>query len=190
MGDSVDIKDLSIGNILSLLKKLKLGSLIWLVSSILVILISVYGAGAVSKIGIQKSPVFIQHFTENFVDRDHLELLLPEIMEESPDGIETDVEALSSLLWQLKSQDGYAQFLKGSKYFSVQVTHDGESFNFKWDRGPSAIPKILKKLSLPIDAGSIAQLNAELNLIGVAWLPDNTQIVRDIDGGVVVVGKQ
>jgi hypothetical protein len=190
MNDSIDIKDLSVADILSSLKRLKLGSIIWVVSSIVVVIVAVFGAGAASKIGKSKDPLFIQHFTEDFVDREHLVLLLPEIMEESPDGIETDAEAMASLLWQLKSQDGYAQFLKDSEFFSVQVTHDGDSFNFEWDRGASAIPKILNRLSLPIDEDSIAQLNAELNLIGVAWLPGSDQIVRDVDGGLALVGKQ
>jgi hypothetical protein len=41
-----------------------------------------------------------------------------------------------------------------------------------------------------VDELTLAQLNAELNLVGVAWLPDNNQIVRDIDGGLALVGKE
>lgn len=198
MNDPVDIKDLSVGDILSSLKRLKLGSLIWLIGSIIALLVGAYGVGAASKIdwtgdlNSQKadSTVFTQHFTEKFVDREVLTLLVPEILEEKPDGLETEAEALASLLWQLKSQDGYAQFLKGNEFVSVQVRHDGESFNFEWQRGSSVIPKILTRFSLPVDDANVAQLNAELNLTGVAWLPGYDQIIRDIDGGLAVVGRQ
>lgn len=199
MNEPIDIKDLTVGNILYSIKRLKLGSLLWLTGTTIAVLVATYGAGVSSKIdwssqgagseGANKT-VFIQHFTEKFVDREHLALLIPEIFEESPDGIETDAELMSSLLWQLKAQDGYAQFLKADKFISVQVTYDGDSFNFEWDHGSSAIPKILNRFSLPVNKDSIAQLNAELNLIGVAWLPGSIQIVRDLDGGLSVVGKQ
>ncbi|MEZ9235543.1 MULTISPECIES: hypothetical protein [unclassified Shewanella] len=111
-------------------------------------------------------------------------------IKETPDGIETDVEAMASLLWQLKAQDGYAEFLSGNTFTSVQITHDDESFNFEWNRGASAIPKILKRLALPADEATVTQLNAEMNLIGVAWLPDSNQVVRDLDGGLALVGKK
>lgn len=190
MNDTIDIKDLSVGQILSSIRRLKLGSLIWLIGSIVVVILATYGAGATSNLGKSKAPVFIQHFTENFVDREHMILLLPEILQEKPDGIETDAEAMASFLWQLKAQDGYAEFLSGDKFTSVQITNDGESFNFEWNRGASAIPKILNRLSLPADEATVVQLNAEMNLIGVAWLPGNKQIVRDIDGGLALVGKE
>lgn len=199
MKDPIDIKDLSVGDVLSSMKRLKLGSLLWLLGSATALLVAAYGAGSASKIDWEvrtleaeklKNPVFVQHFTENFVDRENLTLLIPEILEESPDGIETDAEAISSLLWQLKAQDGYAQFLTANEFFSVQVTHDGENFNFEWDRGASVIPKILNRLSLPSDEGTISQLNSEMNLIGVAWLPGSDQIVRDVDGGLALVRKQ
>ena len=81
-------------------------------------------------------------------------------------------------------------FLTGTEFVSVQVTHDGDSFNFEWNHGSSAIPKILKRLSLPDDEETVSQLNSEMNLIGVAWLPGSNQIVRDIDGGLALVGKE
>lgn len=190
MNDSIDIKDLSLGEILSSIKRLKLGSSIWLVSSVVVIGVAIFGAGVASNIGKSKTPVFIQHFTANFVDREHLILLIPEVLEEKPDGIETEAEAMASLLWQLKAQDGYAEFLTGHEFTSVQVSYDGESFNFEWNRGASAIPKIMNRLSLPADESTIAQLNAEMNLIGVAWLPGSNQIVRGVDGGLALVGKK
>ena len=190
MNDPIDIKDLSLGQVISSFKRLKLGSLIWLVSSIFVLGVAIFSAGVSSNIGKAKAPVFTQHFTENFVDREHLILLLPEILEEKPDGIETDAEAMGSLLWQLKAQDGYAEFLNGNEFTSVQITKDGDTFNFEWNRGLSAVPKILNRLSLPSDEATVAQLNAEMNLIGVAWLPGSDQIVRDIDGGLALVGKQ
>jgi hypothetical protein len=116
--------------------------------------------------------------------------LIPEILEENPDGIKTDAEAMASLLWQLKAQDGYAVFLSGNKLTSVQITNDGESFNFEWNRGASVIPKTLNRLSLPSDEATVAQLNAEMNLIGFAWLREDNQIIRDIDGGLALVGKE
>ena len=190
MNDPVDVKDLSIGVIVSSWKSLKLVSAMWLFSSIIVFGVAIFGAGVGSNLGKSKTPVFTQYFTEKFVDREYLILLLPEILEENPDGIETDAEAMASLLWQLKAQDGYAEFLTGTKFASVQVTHDGDSFNFEWNRGSSAIPKILKRLSLPDDKETVFQLNSEMNLIGVAWLPGSNQIVRDTYGGLALVGKE
>ena len=91
-----------------------------------------------------------------------------------------------SLLWQLKSQDGYAQFLSGNDYISVQITQTDDGFDLEWDEGTNLIPKILDDLSIPSDPNIIRQHNAELNLIGVAWLSDTQHIVRDIDGGLLV----
>ena len=190
MNDPVDIKDLSVGQILSSIRRLKLGSFIWLVGSVVVLGVSIFGFGVASSLGKSKAPVFIQHFTENFVDREYLALVLPEVLGEKPDGIDTEAEAMASLLWQLKAQDGYAEFLSGNEFTSVQITNDGDSFNFEWNRGASAIPKILNRLSLKTDEATITQLNAEMNLIGVAWLPGSDQIVRDIDGGLALVGKE
>jgi hypothetical protein len=155
-----------------------------------VAVVAIFGAGATSKIVNTKDTVFIQHFTENFVDREYLGLPIPEILEESPTGIETDAEAMASLLWQLKAQDGYAEFLKDNKFISLQVTYDGDNFNFEWNHGNSVIPKILNHLSLSADANTINQLNAEMNLMGVAWLPGNLQIVRGVDGGLALVGEE
>jgi hypothetical protein len=187
---SVDIKDLSVGDLIKSVKRLKISSAIWIVSSIIILIVASYGAGVSSKLFASKTPVFTPLFTESFVDKEHLLLLLPEILEETPDGIETDAEAMASLLWQVKAQDGYAEFLVGKKFTSVQITYSDNSFKFEWKKGNSAIPKILNRLSLPADDNVIAQLNAEMNLIGVSWLPENNQIVRDIDGGLSLVGKE
>ncbi len=190
MNEVVDVKDLSIGDIFRSIKRLKLSSAIWIVTSFIVLISGAFSAGASNSYFSQKKQVFTPLFTENFVDRESVLLLLPEILEEAPDGLETDAEAMASLLWQLKSQDGYAQFLSGNQYVSVQISYTDNNFNFKWDSGKSVIPKILNRLSIPVDELTLAQLNAELNLVGVAWLPDNNQIVRDIDGGLALVGKE
>jgi hypothetical protein len=187
---SVDIKDLSVGDLIKSVKRLKISSAISIVSFIIILIVASYGAGVSSELFTSKTPVFTPLFTESFVDKEHLLLLLPEIIEETPDGIETDAEAMASLLWQVKAQDGYAEFLTGKKFTSVQITYSDNSFKFEWKKGNSAIPKILKRLSLPADDNVIAQLNAEMNLIGVSWLPENNQIVRDIDGGLSLVGKE
>lgn len=187
---SVDIKDISVGDLIKSAKRLKISSAIWIFSLIIFLLAGSYGAGVSSNLFSSKAPVFTPFFTESFVDKEYLLLLLPEILEEVPDGIETDAEAMASLLWQVKAQDGYAEFLSGKKFISVQIMYSDNSFKFEWKRGNSVIPKILNRLSLPTNDNTIAQLNAEMNLIGVSWLPDNNQIVRDIDGGLSLVGKE
>jgi hypothetical protein len=119
MNEVVDVKDLSIGDIFRSIKRLKLSSAIWIVTSFIVLISGAFSAGASNSYFSQKKQVFTPLFTENFVDRESVLLLLPEILEEAPDGLETDAEAMASLLWQLKSQDGYAQFLSGNQYVSV-----------------------------------------------------------------------
>jgi hypothetical protein len=69
MNDPVDIKDLSLGQILSSFKRLKLGSLTWLVSLIIALVLGSFGAGVTSNIGKSKAPVVTQYFTENLVGR-------------------------------------------------------------------------------------------------------------------------
>jgi hypothetical protein len=63
MNDPIDIKDLSLGQVISSFKRLKLGSLIWLVSSIFVLGVAIFSAGVSSNIGKAKAPVFTQHWT-------------------------------------------------------------------------------------------------------------------------------
>ncbi len=199
MNDPVDIKDITIADIFNSIKRLKLSSVIWL-GTILVVLISgAYSFGVASNWlsamppeidSTENQPAFTPLFTESFVDRNTLQLLIPDILDLSPDGIETEAEAMASLLWQIKAQDGYAQFLTGTTFVSVQITYADDAFNFNWTSGSNVIPKILKQLSFTISDDIVAQLNAEMNLMGVAWLPENNQIVRDIDGGLAVIGEE
>ena len=186
MADRVDVKDLTIGDLLAFIKKLKISSIIWIISTIVVLISGAYGAGVASSyLGVTK-PRFVNSFADRFVDRDVLAPLISAILEEQPDGIGTGSEAMLSLLWQLKSQDGYAQFLSDDDYISVQITETEDGFDLEWDEGVSLIPKILNDLLIPYDHRTIEQLNAEMNLIGVAWLSDRHHVVRDIDGGLQV----
>ena len=189
MADRVDVKDLSIGDLLTFFKKLKISSAIWIISTFVVLMSGAYGVGVASSyFGITK-PIFANAFADRFVDRDIVAALISSILEHKPDGIDTDSEAMSSLLWQLKSQDGYAQFLIGNDYISVQIAQTEDGFDLEWDEGSNLIPKILKDLSIPDDHRTIEQLNAEMNLTGVAWLSDRYHVVRGIDGGLQVFGQ-
>ncbi len=147
------------------------------------------GKGVASNIAESKAPAAFYNFVD-FVDQEHPSLLwslLPGILEENPDGIETYAEAMSSLLWQIKSQDGYARFLSGNEFISVQITRVDDGFSLEWDRGPSVIPNLLDLLPLAAEEATVARLNAEMNLTGVAWLPGSDLIVRGIDGSMTLV---
>ena len=139
IGEAVDIKDITLGDLLVFAKRLKISSLILIVSTVALALPVTFGAGVASRYLSSEPPKF--QFTENFVDRDILSHLVSAILEESPDGIETEAEAMASLLWQVKAQDGYASFLSGEDFMSVQVTHSEDHFNFEWNQDKSALPK-------------------------------------------------
>ena len=192
MNDGIDIRDITLGDLVKVIGRLKLASIIWILSGLIALLGAVYVAGIASAPMLQgmATQTFTPHFTEGFVSQRILRPLLPEILEELPDGIETHAEAMASLLWQIKSQDGFAEFLKSDKFFNVKISYSDDSFNFEWNRGNSAIPKILNQLGLSVSDEQLAQLNAEMNLTGVAWLPDSNRIVRSLDGGLALVGKQ
>ena len=186
MDDRVDIKDLTISDLIKFAKKLKISSLMWIISTTVIFFSGAYGAGVASTYFRSDKPVFEQAFAD-FVDRQILVPLLSNVLQYSPDGIRTESDATLSLLWQLKSQDGYAQFLSGTDFVSVQITQSDDGFELEWEDGDSLIPKILADLSLPADHDAITQFNSELNLLGVAWLSDSHYVVRNVEGGLQVV---
>ena len=101
--------------------------------------------------------------------------------------MDTDEEAMASLLWQAKSQSGYAEFLSGdtSQTFSVMV--EGNSSSYSWEKRPNLLVQIMKDENQVPSFERVRQLNAEMNLLGVAWLSDDTHVTRGMDGGLRVV---
>ncbi|MEM1450460.1 MAG: hypothetical protein AAGI22_15185 [Planctomycetota bacterium] len=129
-------------------------------------------------------------FCLQFADRQLLQNVVPHILEESPDGIETHEEALASLTWQVKAQDGFAEFLCGDEHLNMQVRFEDGSANFEWNRGDNPLPRILAAMGLNAEGEDLQQLGAELNLFGICWPTSGDYIVRGLDGGLTVVGSE
>lgn len=199
---SLDVESITIGKLLSSIKRLTVSSIAFLVGLLMAVSFSVYNfvlvkydekvEQCVSELEESKKvkTVFTHAFGERFVERELLQTLLPSVKKLQADGVETDGEALASLLWQLKAHDGYAEFLTGDMYNSVRVSADEESFNFEWDSGASVVTDTLVRLGYDPTIDRVAQLNAELNLLGVAWVDDSYYFVRALDGGLSVYGNE
>lgn len=188
-GKAIDVRDLSLADVWRALTRLKLTSLAFLIGLLLT------GALAVAEFvraqyepKLATSAAFADAFAIQFADREALHQLVLAILDEHPDGFTTPEEALGSLLWQVKSQSGFAEFLSGGRKTAMQVTFNEDSMNFEWDHGPNPLLQILSAEGLEPSEERLSQLNAELNLLGVAWLDAANYVVRGTDGGLSVVG--
>ncbi|MCB9706405.1 MAG: hypothetical protein H6711_31455 [Myxococcales bacterium] len=119
-----------------------------------------------------------------------LRQVAPAILEFNPDGIETEEEAMAAFLWQVKSQGGFAEFLSGGSAMSVQLTCSDDSVKFDWrERHQNILSRIGDAAvgRAPTDE-ELRQWNAEMNLLGVAWLSDKDYVVRGGGGGLSLIG--
>lgn len=137
--------------------------------------------------GIDSTLAFANYFSLRFSDKRNLTKLIPEILKLHPDGIGTYEEALQSLVWQVKSQNGFAQFMSGDKAINLRLVPDSTSTNLIWTPIESALPSIHHNLHLDLTPAQLAQYNAELNFFGMTWLSDGSTVVRDMNGGLSVV---
>lgn len=189
--EAIDVRDLSLADVWRAVMRLKFSSLAILLG------LFVVGTGAiVGFVRAQYEPrladsaAFADAFAIQFVDRQALQQVVSAVLEERPDGITTYEEALASLLWQVKSQAGFAVFLSGERRTAMQVTFTDDSMEFEWDSGANPLLQILPNVGLEPTEERLTQFNAELNLLGVAWLDGTNYIVRGTDGGLAVVGSE
>jgi hypothetical protein len=188
---AIDVRDLSLADVFHAVTRLKLSSLAFLIGLVIAV------AGALAAFVraqyepmIAKQEAFANSFAVQFANRETLRKLVPAVLEEKPDGISTYKEALGSLLWQVKSQDGFAEFLSGPRKTSLQIRFDGESIALDWGHGTNPLMQILSNVGLEPTEERLAQLNADLNLLGAAWLDGSNHLVRGRDGGLVLVGEE
>lgn len=187
--EAIDVSDLSLADVWRAVIRLKLSSI--------VLLIGILVTGGAALVGIVKGryepklaeiSAFSDAFAIQFADREVLEQVVTGVLEEKPDGLITYDEALGALLWQVKSQAGFAEFLSGERKTTVQVTFQGDSVEFEWAYGPNPLLYILPKIGLAPTEDRLAEFNAKLNLFGVAWVDEANRIVRSTEGGLAVVG--
>lgn len=196
--EPIDIKTLSIGDVMHGIKRLKVSSALYLVGSFAA-MISLVWTIALSRAGpteqdLQNRELVAaqnrfhdEEFPIRFIDRGVLMALVTDVLDEEPDGLLTVEEGIASLLWQVKSQSGFAEFLCGDRSISVQVTFAQDSINFEWTRQDNVVHKILRNIGLAPDEATITQLNSELNILGAAWIDDDQYIVRGHDGGLALI---
>ncbi len=186
--EAVDVRDISIGDVLRGIARLKLSSIVILLGIAVAIVSSTATFVAARYVPrLNEIERMQEAFALRFADRSVLQSLGPEVLEEQPDGLATYEEAMASLLWQVKSQAGFAEFLAGDRSVSVQVHYADDGIEFEWDHGSNVVLKILANLGYEPEADRVTQLNAELNLLGVAWVDAENTIVRHPDGGLVVI---
>ena len=196
----LDHEDFTIGQILRALGRLKLKSAVGLAGILAVAGGGVYTLGVANGSSAARSDAhvmagaaaveFADGFAVQFVDRQVLQALVPDIQSESPDGLGSYEEVMASLLWQVKSQNGFAEFLSGEKSIAVDVSFEEESVQLDWDRRSNLLLRIADNVGVALDDSSLRQLNAELNVLGVAWLDEFNYVVRGVDGGLRVVGVE
>lgn len=110
------------------------------------------------------------------------------IIEDKPDGIRTADDAIASLVWQLRAQDGFAEFLAADKAHRVHVKYGADNgVDFDWETGSSSVVRILDGAGVTATPTLIRRLNTGINRVGVAWLDDGRSIVRTADGGLALV---
>lgn len=192
--EPIDVKDLSPAKVWRAIMRLKFSSLAILLG------LFVVGTGAIAGFvraqyearlaSSTASVAFADAFAIQFADRQALQQVVSAVLEEQPDGITTREEALASLLWQVKSQAGFAVFLSGERRTALQVTFTDDYMEFEWDSGANPLLQILPNVGLEPTEERLTQFNAELNLLGVAWLDGTNYIVRGTDGGLAVVGTE
>ena len=195
--DSIDIEELSFSHIVNVIKKLKIKSIIWLIT------IFVFSHGIFFSLGgfgnkfleryFKKSNEiqnvdFMNNF-DGFLNNEILDPLISSIQQNyTLDGLENTKDLKISLIYQTKSQKGFSEFLAGNRSISLNVTYDNEeqSFLFKWDERNNLIPEILNRYNINYNSDNLKRYNSEMNLFGVVRLPNDVRIVRDIDGGINV----
>lgn len=130
---------------------------------------------------------FGDRFATSLANKDTLARLLPSLRSGDPDGVLDDEQVMASFLWQVKSQEGFAQFLSGDRSHSVNVMFEAGSTSFKWQDSPNLLVQILKDEMQPHDPATVSRLDRQMNLLGVAWLDNGTYVVRGLSGGLSVV---
>lgn len=192
--EPIDVKDLSPAKVWRAIMRLKFSSLAILLG------LFVVGTGAIAGFvraqyearlaASAASVAFADAFAIQFADHQALKQVVPAVLVEQPNGITTYEEALASLLWQVKSQAGFAEFLSDEGSTAMQVTFTDDSMEFKWEHGANPLLQILPNAGLDPTKERLTQLNTELNLFGVAWLDGTNYIVRRTDGGLAIVGPE
>lgn len=180
----IDVRDISLIDVWHAAARLKLSSLAFLIG------LAVVGAVTIRETvksqyepELAKLSAFSDAFAIQFANREVLQQLVPVVLEEDPEGLSTDEAALASLLWQVKSQDGFAEFLSGERKTTVQVTFKDDSLDLEWDHGPNPLLQVLPAIGVAITEERLGQLNSELNRLGAAWCDKENYIVRSTDGG-------
>lgn len=133
--------------------------------------------------------LFDENFAVRFVSEDVVGPIVRGVLEETPDGLETYADVRASLLWQVRSFGGFAEFFSGDRSITVEVSFEDDAVNLEWGEGPSLIPRLFADIGFEGDEAEILRVSSELNQSGAAQLDANNHLVRGADGGIQVVGS-
>lgn len=101
-----------------------------------------------------------------------------------PDGLDSESEVIRSMLWQLKSHRGTAQFLAGRKAIVLRVDLSNDLPRVEWRRVDSTVPGLLEKLGIEPTERAVRAINIQINRFGFASLSAHGLIARDLDGRI------
>lgn len=133
------------------------------------------------------SEKFAKDFATRALDPEVIELLRLHIAQQQIDGFDDEKWLLASLVWQLKAQNGFAEFLFGEEALRLELQFDeGGDIEFQWDEGRNAVTDILALNQVEFDAGMLSGINESLNRYGFYPLAHGKLIVRGVDGGILL----
>ncbi len=130
---------------------------------------------------------FSTDFATRLMDPQVIEALRRSVAADAPDGFDDQQWLLASLVWQLKSQNGFAEFLAGATAHRVELTFDQDGeVGFQWDEGQSAVAVILAQVPGEYSPETLTKVNESINRFGFFPLKPDQIIVRGVDGGILL----
>lgn len=123
-----------------------------------------------------------------FTSIEHIDPIAKQFFSMGCDGLFSEDEVIASLLWQLKSQKGFASFLHGDTMETVQVSFKSGNSDLDWKTVNNPVPLILSHVNSPVQY-DIKTINEMTNTNGMAILDNNHSIVRDFKGGLSLIAE-
>lgn len=130
----------------------------------------------------------------NIIDWDTLQAVARGIAEHQPDGLETSIDIVASMLSQVRSSGGTASFLFGEEELTMTATITEDEISFEWNEKPSLIPRIVEDAGYqPLSPKDLEKANKSLNRNGFAYLDaamEHAVIYRNVDGTLGLILRE
>lgn len=98
-----------------------------------------------------------------FVNWQTLQAIAAGIEEYRPDGLETTLEIVTSLLAQVRSTRGIASFLFGTEEISVVIKRVTEGLRFEWKHESSVVHRIVNDAGYNLSDDELRLVNVNLH---------------------------